>query len=76
MYQEMVQEEMSGKRPMFRPKGFMTKERRLAKLKKLKLLRKGGQEEGVLAKDQLEICSSAGEIISKIIIEMCEKFKD
>ena len=35
IYEEMVQDETSGKRLMFRPKGFMTEERRLAKLKKL-----------------------------------------
>ena len=64
-----------GKRPMFRPKGFRTEERRLAKLKNLKLWHKGGQEEGVLAGSPLIICPSAGDQISKKMKVVCKNFK-
>ena len=33
-YEDMVKEDKDGKRPLFRPKGFMAEERRLEKQKK------------------------------------------
>ena len=53
----------------------MADERRLAKLRKLKLWHKGGQEQGVLAGAPLIICPSAGEKVSKKMKQVCKKFK-
>ena len=36
-YEDMVKEDKDGKRPLFRPKGFMAEERRLEKQRKLRL---------------------------------------
>ena len=46
MHEVMIQEESSGKRPLFRPKGFMVEERRLAKLKNYKPGTKGIMNRG------------------------------
>ena len=76
MHEVMIQEESSEKRPMFRPKGFMVEERRLAKLKKLSTWHKGDYEEGILAGAPLIVCPSAGEIISRKMKQVCKMFKE
>ena len=58
--------------PLFRPKGFMSEERRMAKLQKLKQWHK--VEDG-MAGAPLIICPSAGSSVSKQMKLVCQKFK-
>ena len=53
LYENKLKDEKDGKMPLFRPKGFMSEERRMAKLRKLKQWHKVGAEE------ELELLSSS-----------------
>ena len=75
MHEDMIKDEQSGKRPLFRPKEFKAEERRLEKLKKQHEWHKGGKEDGVLAGAPLIICPSDGGAISRKMKEICKKFK-
>ena len=74
MHEDMIQEELSGKRPLFRPKDFMLEERRIAKLQKQSTWHKGHYEEGILAGAPLIICPSAGEVVSRKMKQVCKLF--
>ena len=74
-YEDMVKDDKDSKRPLFRPKGFLAEERRLAKLKKSRTWHKSGSDEGIMAGAPLIISPSAGESISKKMKDVCKKFQ-
>ena len=76
MHEDMIEDEQSGKRPLFRPKEFKAEERRLEKPKKQHEWHKWGKEDGMLAGAPLIICPSDGGAISRKMKEICKMFKD
>ena len=72
----MLQDEKEGKRPLFRPKGFMEQERRMDKLRKMKQWHKKSGQDGMTAGAPLIICPSAGDEISRKMKLVCKQFKN
>ena len=73
--EKLRKEEKDGLRPVFRPRGFMEEERRMAKLKKMKSWHSSKADSSTKAGAPLIICPVAGGEVTKMMKEICRMFE-
>ena len=69
--EKLRKEETEGLRPVFRPRGYMEEERRMAKLKKMRSWHSSSSKAGA----PLIICPGAGGSLTNKLKDICKKFE-